>query len=284
MSTYDISHQEIELLVDFIRNRLNPPTTTRSITQELQSTRSNLNRFRRRVPNNYGSFYANSNTEVMINSDVSSASTAASHASTAASLASPASHASPASSHASPAASHATNPRRSTNEIYNTLNSTMDDGILMPLAMQGLMSMLNTPDRYANEILDQVLLDSLYETSTYKQVLSSKGESLLKTIKYNKSCANSKCPIYHVEFEEDQEITQLPCGHCFITEGIKHWLKEEKAECPVCRDELPSFSIKNEETDTEEPSENDLGDLYDSDNLEDLDDLYDQYSHFPFPN
>ena len=154
----------------------------------------------------------------------------------------------------------------------------------MPLAMQGLMSMLNTPDRYANEILDQVLLDSLYETSTYKQVLSSKGESLLKTIKYNKSCANSKCPIYHVEFEEDQEITQLPCGHCFITEGIKHWLKEEKAECPVCRDELPSFSIKNEETDTEEPSENDLGDLYDSDNLEDLDDLYDQYSHFPFPN
>ena len=262
MSTYDISHQEIELLVDFIRNRLNPPTT-RSITQELQSTRSNLNRFRRRVPNNYGSFYANSNTEVMINSDVSSASPAA-HASTAA--------------HASPAAPSASNPRRSTNEIYNTINSTMDDGILMPLAMQGLMSILNTPDRYANEILDQVLLDSLYETPTYKQVLSSKGESLLKTIKYNKSCANSKCPIYHVEFEEDQEITQLPCGHCFITEGIKHWLKEEKAECPVCRDELPSYSIKNKETNTEESNEDDL------DDLEDLDDLYDQYPHFPFPN
>ena len=47
-----------------------------------------------------------------------------------------------------------------------------------------------------------------------------------------------------IDFQEDQEVYKLPCGHIF-SDSIFTWLKEESNKCPVCRHELSSKEIKN---------------------------------------
>ena len=44
--------------------------------------------------------------------------------------------------------------------------------------------------------------------------------------------------ILFIDFDEEEEIVELECNHCFNEDAIKKWLKEEKAECPVCRYQL----------------------------------------------
>ena len=91
--------------------------------------------------------------------------------------------------------------------------------------------------------------DIEYETindgPAYKKVLSSEGEKSLKKIKYDKiKVEYDKCPILQCDFEPGEEITQLPCKHCFNTVAIERWLKEEKSECPVCRHQLEHMEKK----------------------------------------
>ena len=52
-----------------------------------------------------------------------------------------------------------------------------------------------------------------------------------------------------------QEVTELPCGHIFSPDGIKKWLKEEKAECPVCRFKLASKEITRQQPGIEQWAE-----------------------------
>jgi len=95
-----------------------------------------------------------------------------------------------------------------------------------------------------------VLNNSLYDQPPVKNVISNKGKQQLKTIKYVENCCNnSKCPILHIDFDEDEKITVLPCNHGFNTEAINRWLSDEKAECPVCRFKLESIEKKNTSTD-----------------------------------
>ncbi len=83
------------------------------------------------------------------------------------------------------------------------------------------------------------LLNMLNNITPVKKVLSDKGKESLKRIRYNKSEASyHSCPILCTDFEEDDEITVLPCNHCFNSGAIEKWLTEEKSECPVCRTEL----------------------------------------------
>ena len=51
----------------------------------------------------------------------------------------------------------------------------------------------------------------------------------------NNDYLNTLCPITQVDFIDQQDIIILECKHCFDPEAILYWLKEEKAECPVCR-------------------------------------------------
>ena len=46
--------------------------------------------------------------------------------------------------------------------------------------------------------------------------------------------------------KENQEITQLPCNHCFMTDSIERWLQTEKAECPVCRKKIDSIEVRTD--------------------------------------
>lgn len=47
--------------------------------------------------------------------------------------------------------------------------------------------------------------------------------------------AGDTCPIRMIEFDKDDEVTKLPCGHAFAKQPIETWLREKKAQCPSCR-------------------------------------------------
>jgi len=49
------------------------------------------------------------------------------------------------------------------------------------------------------------------------------------------------CVICKDEFQVEETVSQLPCGHVFHQECITRWLKMHN-QCPVCRFELPSES------------------------------------------
>lgn len=103
------------------------------------------------------------------------------------------------------------------------------------------------------ELMNTVLNISMNDyMSKYKNIISEEGITQLKYIKYtfnennDNNIYNKSCPIMIYEFEENQEIIQLPCNHCYDTVAIKKWVNEEKAECPVCRYKLKSKEIKIE--------------------------------------
>ena len=115
------------------------------------------------------------------------------------------------------------------------------------------MNILNLLERtshynYQNtNSLQSIINSTLNDKSLYKKVLSDKGKSSLTKVIYLNNLEqfpNDKCPITYIQFKDNQEITQLPCKHCFDTDAINKWLTEEKAECPVCRFKLDSKEEK----------------------------------------
>ena len=85
-----------------------------------------------------------------------------------------------------------------------------------------------------------------------KYVLSADGEQKIETVEFdpeiypNINC----CPITIKEFKKGDMISKLPCNHLFNTDAILKWLKEEKAECPICRFKLESIEKKLENSDS----------------------------------
>lgn len=67
---------------------------------------------------------------------------------------------------------------------------------------------------------------------------------------HSNSVKETTCSICLVEFEENDEIRKLRCGHVFHCECIDPWLLKGKAVCPVCRqgvyedEELVSLYLK----------------------------------------
>ena len=133
---------------------------------------------------------------------------------------------------------------------------------------------LNTM-RYRNPNLsrrrfEQLLMHSFNQKPKYKKVLSEEGEEQLKRMLYKDSSkTNESCPIYYLDFEDDSEVIELPCKHCFTPDGIEKWLKEEKNECPICRFELKSKEVKEKFFNEEEDDEEDEGDDGDNEESED---------------
>ena len=93
----------------------------------------------------------------------------------------------------------------------------------------------------------QIIQESMLEEKKYKNVITEEGEKKLEKRIYNKNSEyDDKCAITMTKFDEGEEIIVLPCKHCFEETSIMKWLREEKAECPICRLEFPSKEIKNE--------------------------------------
>ena len=165
--------------------------------------------------------------------------------------------------------------------MENNISDTLDT--LMMLILYPSIETNNTPDNNEQSFMtednntqplmdddttyNQLLNSSLYDKFTYKYILSEEGESQLKTIKFTKDTKelveiNNICPITSLEFEENQNIISLPCNHYFDTEAINKWLREEKAECPVCRFKLHSKEVKIDEKNCIREDVNSLIDLY----------------------
>ena len=90
-----------------------------------------------------------------------------------------------------------------------------------------------------NQLTDNSIINqSLYESNPIKMVISEEEKGKLAKIKYKDAInkeQNTACFITQDDFQENDDIIQLPCNHCFMPDSIMHWLAEESAECPVCR-------------------------------------------------
>jgi hypothetical protein len=107
--------------------------------------------------------------------------------------------------------------------------------------------------------VQRLLRETLNTPSPYKYVVDSSNiNNVVKHNIYDSKQKNhseqTSCCISLEDFKDNEEIIELPCSHIFKPESIENWLKNEKAECPVCRFKLPCIEIKN--TDENEIFEN----------------------------
>lgn len=104
--------------------------------------------------------------------------------------------------------------------------------------------MMNLQDEIQGGQEDQVTNLSLYDNAPIKLVISDEEKNKLLPIKYKDALhkqQNSACFITQDDFQDEDDIIQLPCNHCFTPDSIMHWLTEECAECPVCRYKFDSI-------------------------------------------
>jgi len=103
---------------------------------------------------------------------------------------------------------------------------------------------LNEPPEIQN-----TLNQSFNDTNPIKFVISEDEKNKLVPVKFKDiRCKdeNTKCSITQEEFNDDDEVIQLPCNHCFTEEAIMNWLTKEKGECPVCRYKFECVEIRTE--------------------------------------
>jgi hypothetical protein len=59
-----------------------------------------------------------------------------------------------------------------------------------------------------------------------------------RIIQYDSSMNETRCPISHADFEENEDVCQIiRCGHFFKKDSILRWF-ETNTQCPVCRYDL----------------------------------------------
>ena len=133
---------------------------------------------------------------------------------------------------------------------YNTSNTTntsitRTNMLYRPLSMPNII--LPVQNRtYPSGIRNALNRSFMTSKPRYKNVLSKDGEASLKRVIYDPAIhKQDMCPITQTPFESGDEVTELPCNHYFETDAIEHWLKEEKAECPVCRMKLKHIEKTN---------------------------------------
>ena len=99
-----------------------------------------------------------------------------------------------------------------------------------------------------NNIRDLLRQTLVSDKNPIKQVLSDEGEKCIKYINFDSQIHSdiTCCPITMKEFKDGDIIAQLPCGHTFDKDAVLKWLKEEKAECPICRAKLKSQEKKED--------------------------------------
>jgi hypothetical protein len=149
-----------------------------------------------------------------------------------------------------------------TNEnITNNLNSDLSDNLIGE-SMVDAINLTSIDNDYINffrnyffrnrttqspisfeSILQQSFMDP--SQNIFKKVLSDEGEDDIKTVIYKKGkFPNDSCSVTLMDFEEGQEVSQLPCGHIFVRDAVLKWLKDENASCPICREPLASKEVK----------------------------------------
>ena len=133
------------------------------------------------------------------------------------------------------------------NDLENQeLNDSFEDDILYDEKFQ---------EQMAINAVDQQIIDELYpnpDSMSYEQLLqlednmgnvnkglSKKQFEKLPFVNYNKDkySENYQCIICMEEFEKNEKVKLLPCGHIFHDNCIKEWLMKQKS-CPFCKNEI----------------------------------------------
>lgn len=89
------------------------------------------------------------------------------------------------------------------------------------------------------------------DNMTYEELLEleekmgkvSKGiteEQFAKIAKINAKGVEELCSVCYNDINEDEEINQLPCQHCYHVDCIKEWLRQERT-CPLCKQEILEY-------------------------------------------
>lgn len=112
--------------------------------------------------------------------------------------------------------------------------------------------LLNANDTYfPAETTQTVIQNSLYERNPVRHVITEEVKHGLLPIKFRDATDpenNSHCSITFEPFQEEDDIIQLPCNHCFFVDHVMKWLTEESCECPVCRYKFDSVEKNVVET------------------------------------
>jgi len=109
------------------------------------------------------------------------------------------------------------------------------------------------PLRINNNNLSALLRETLSgDENPIKYVLSGEGEQKIETVEFDPEIYPNinGCPITIKDFKKGDMISKLPCNHLFNTDAILKWLKEEKAECPICRFKLESVEKNSKKSDS----------------------------------
>jgi hypothetical protein len=93
-----------------------------------------------------------------------------------------------------------------------------------------------------------ILGRSLYDRCPVKNVITDEACLEIVDRKFTSAMVedlkiNGTCGIWQEDFKEGEDIKILPCNHAFNAEAILKWLREEKAECPMCRLSLRSKEV-----------------------------------------
>jgi hypothetical protein len=134
-----------------------------------------------------------------------------------------------------------TNPVR----VYNNYMSNDLNNIINLLLINDSSSVNNYYNDFFNYDYNNIQNNSLYDIIPIKNIITEEDLNTLNEIKY-KHIDNKEnykmCPITHEEFDDDDDVIQLPCNHVFLKEPIIYWLKNEKGECPSCRYKFNTYS------------------------------------------
>jgi hypothetical protein len=140
-------------------------------------------------------------------------------------------------------------------DIYNdsSNNINYDNADVYMRFLEDILQLPPLAAMSTNNNFRTLLRETLGEDKNpIKHVLSVDGEQNIETVEFdpeiypNINC----CPITIKEFKKGDMISKLPCNHLFNTDAILKWLKEEKAECPICRFKLASIEKKLERSDS----------------------------------
>lgn len=90
-----------------------------------------------------------------------------------------------------------------------------------------------------------------------KKCLKPEEFESLKEKMFDDIDKNTDCNICLCEFEEQDKLVELKCGHYFHKECIRKWLLEESLKCPICKVEAgDGVIIFPPEEDEMDPLEN----------------------------
>ena len=134
------------------------------------------------------------------------------------------------------------------NEFYNYNNNYNE------LLHVFFNDILNANDTYFPAATQTVMQNSLYERNPVRHVITEEVKNGLLPIKFRDATDaenNSHCSITFEPFQEEDDIIQLPCNHCFFVDPVMKWLTEESCECPVCR-----YKFDSVEKNIVEPEQN----------------------------